>query len=175
MTTKTLRFLELLHAGEVAPGEIDDFIDAWHLDAGNHVRLHVHLGLTWDEFTGWVWNGRLPTAREHDQARWDQLLMTCNGEKTLVRVHPPVRCRPTCPVHWPSDHPLAGAPMIWDEREGLIRRQCRHDVIHPDPDDRQVRLYPELAKHDCDGCCVARVVDGDCYEAATALESGGSR
>jgi hypothetical protein len=67
VTTRPRRFLELLHAGEVAPGEIGDYIDSWCLSDG-HVCLHVHLGMTWFEFCIWLVTHQLPTAEEHARA-----------------------------------------------------------------------------------------------------------
>jgi hypothetical protein len=157
---KTPRFLDLFHAGEVAPGEIDDFIDAWHVQR-SRVQLHVHLGLTWSEYLSWVRIAELPTVSSHQQHLADCVWIgdPVNGE--LLRVHGPQRCRPACPVHWPTDHPLVRAEFDWDVRNGFMRRRCEHGLAHPDPDDQQVRLHPELAEHRCDGCCRAQVIDGE--------------
>lgn len=162
-SAKTPRFLDLYHAGQVAMGEIDDYIEAWH--AGNtHVQLHVFLGLTWAEYRTWLCEHWLPTVEEHARESSDAVWMGGDDEQGyLFRVHPPRNCRPPCPIHWPSDHPLAGASMWWDESEGFLSRLCTHEIFHPDPDDQQIRLHPELREHECDGCCTARVVDGDCY------------
>lgn len=160
---RTRRFLDLYHAGEVTQDEIEGYIEAWHL-GNSHVQLHVFLGLTWGEFRTWLTDHWLPTVAEHAVERADAVRMGGDDEEGyLLRVHPPQNCRPPCPVHWPSDHPLAGAQMWWTE-EGFLTRRCAHNLFHPDPDDQQVRLHPELNEHDCDGCCTARVVDGQSYE-----------
>jgi hypothetical protein len=158
------RFLTLYHAGEVAAAEIDDYIEAWH-GSEPHVQLHVYLGLTWAEYRTWLRENWLPTAAEHALEVDDAVWLDADTEQAyLLRTHSPVRCRPPCPVHWPSDHPLAGAPLRWVREQGLMGRRCSHLTLHPDPDDQQVRLHPDLARHNCDGCCTARTVDGEFYE-----------
>lgn len=160
---KTLRFLDLYHADKASAADIDTYIEAWHADNA-HVQLHVFLGLTWAEFRTWLCDRWLPTAAEHAAERTDAVWLGDDDEEgTLLRVHPPQNCRPPCPIHWPSDHPLAGARMWWST-EGYLSRRCSHGVLHPDPDDQQIRLHPELSEHECDGCCTARVVDGDFCE-----------
>lgn len=158
------RFLDLYHLGQVGPEAIDDYIEQWHtgMCSGHdrHVQLHVFLGLTWYEYARWGAANELPTAEEHRQTRADAVEMQVDGHKMMVRVHPPSRCRAPCPIHYPSDHPLAGAPMWWDPLEGIMMRICPHDLDHPDPDDQQVRLHPDLNGHRCDGCCTAVVIDG---------------
>lgn len=164
---KTPRFLDLYHAGEVAPAEIDDHIDAWHV-LPRRVQLHVHLGMTWAEYRTWVQDGWLPTAEQHAAERAD-VLWTGPGSGDLLRVHPPARCRPACPVHWPSDHPQAEWPLGWRADIGIITRLCPHDKHHPDPDDQQVRLHPELAEHTCDGCCMP-TIEGECEDDEPAVD-----
>lgn len=170
MNARRPRFLALLHAGLVAPGEIEDYVESWQAGPGD-VQLHVHLGLTWGEYEVWVRDGWLPTAQEHAAERSDAVCVADpDGQPVLLRVHPPVRCRPPCPIHWPSLHPLVAEPISWDGGEGIIRRICRHQILHPDPDDQQVRLHPELGDHpDCDGCCSAVVIDGDFRDQAYAF------
>lgn len=167
-----LRFLDLYHLEQVVADDIHDAIEAWHSGTGpdRHVELHVALGLDWPEYTRWAGIGELPTAKEHRHSRWDAALMEVDGRQVMVQVHPSHRCRPACPVHWPTDHPLAGSPKWWDPVEGIMRRTCSHDVDHPDPDDQQVRLHPVLNRHDCDGCCTATVVAGDFYEPDEPVE-----
>lgn len=163
---KTPRFLDLLHAGEVTPEQIDDFIEVWHTE-NPPVQLHVFLGMTWLEYRSWAKECWLPTAAEHALERADVLWSRTPGveEPELIRVHSPVRCRPPCPVHWPSEHPLAAAAMHWDAEQGIIQRICDHELLHPDPDDQQVRLHEELRDHRCDGCCSpAAFIDGEFYE-----------
>jgi hypothetical protein len=153
---KTPRFLDLYYAGEVPLGEIDDYIEAWHA-SDHHVQLHVFLGLTWAEFRTWLREHWLPTAAEHAAESVDAVWMGLDDPQGyLFRVHPPQHCQPPCPIHWPSDHALAGAPMWWDAERGLLERSCQHLVFHPDPDDRRVRRHPELRDHPCDGCCRPR-------------------
>ncbi len=161
----TRRFLDRYHAGEVSADQIHECIQAWHADHA-HVQLHVYLGLTWLEFRTWLKEDWLPQADEHAEERGDAIWVTgpSPDDESLLRVHPPMRCRPACPIHWPSDHPLADAPLHWDDAEGVLRRSCRHGLLHPDPDDQQVRLHPQLLEHDCDGCCTAAVIDGDYLE-----------
>lgn len=165
MTTKTSRFLDLYHAGAVAPGEIDDYIDAWRAGRCN-VQVHVYLGMTWAEYRTWLTDGFLPTAIEHAHERADAIWVGPDDERGFrLRVHPPAACRPPCPVHWPSDHPLAGAPLYWDAGQRYLLRICKHAMPHPDPDDQQVRLHAELQAHECDGCCRKRAsLEGEFYE-----------
>jgi len=51
LTTGTIPFLTLLVRGEISPGQIDDFIDAWH-DAvdDDQCSLAAFLGMTDDEY-----------------------------------------------------------------------------------------------------------------------------
>lgn len=54
---------------------------------------------------------------------------------TLLVVHAGSRClMGYCVIHNPSDHPLAHAPLIWDESLHLMFRMCMHGKPHPDPD-----------------------------------------
>jgi hypothetical protein len=160
-----LRFLDLYHAGRAGPDEIDKYIAMWHR-ADQQVQLHVFLGLTWLEYRTWLTEGWLPTAQEHAAERVDAVWLGLDDEQAhLLRVHPPQRCRPPCPIHWPSDHLLAGAPMCWNEGAGFLSRTCRHQIPHPDPDDQQVRLHEELREHPCDGCCRPHTfLEGEFYE-----------
>jgi hypothetical protein len=158
---RTPRFLDLYHAGEAAAGEINDYIDAWTLSPST-VALHVYLGMTWAEFQEWRQTGLLPTAAVHSLEHSDLAWVGDEVQGHWLRVHPPMRCRPACPIHWPSKHPLAGAPLAWDQDAGVINRTCGHGVDHPDPDDQQVRLHPDLGEHDgCDGCCTAATIPGE--------------
>lgn len=142
---KHKRFLDLYHDGEVSAAEIDDYIDRWH-DAPPGlerplefcVDLHVYLGMTWDE---WVaWNG---------------------GEGELPEREG--RCRPACPIHWPTEHAGTRWPHGWRPDEGIMTRICPHGCHHPDPDDQQVRLHPDLSEHACDGCCKP-TIDGEFHD-----------
>lgn len=72
-----------------------------------------------------------------------------------------------CPMHNPSDHPLAWKPMAWDSACRIVRRRCEHDLWHPDVDSinymerrameiqsQTMQVMGQLLKaHDCDGCC----------------------
>ena len=54
-------FLDLLLAGKVSPGQIDDFVDRWHAAPGGR-ELHDYLGMTAEEYSLWV---RVPDALEY--------------------------------------------------------------------------------------------------------------
>lgn len=170
---KSPRFLDLYHAGKVAAGDIDSYIEQWH-EGSSHVSLHVHLGLTWAEYGTWAATETLPTEVGHSiQGRQDVVFAVFTGDEpgntTLLRTHGPLRCRPACPIHWPSDHPRAAWPLGWDAARGIVTRVCRHGEHHPDPDDQQVRLHSDLAEHSCDGCC-RPTMDGDFYEEDEPVE-----
>lgn len=157
------RFLDLYHARLIPSSAIDDYIADWH-DGTEPVSLHVFLGMTWSEYQRWAAIGRLPSEVEHHRVpQQDAVLISSGGDTRPMLVHGPIRCRPACPIHWPSDHPQVRWPIDWDEEKGVITRLCAHGCAHPDPDDQQVRLHPELAKHDCDGCC-RPTVDGEFFE-----------
>jgi hypothetical protein len=160
---KTPRFLDLYFAGEVPADAVDDYLMDW-TNSDSHVQLHVYLGMTWQEYQAWGRHGKLPAQAEHEALpQTDYVFVGPLRDLTPLRVHGPTRCRPTCPVHWPSDHPQADWPLGWREDLGIMTRLCTHEQHHPDPDDQQVRLHPELADHDCDGCCRA-TIDGDFFE-----------
>lgn len=166
--SKHPRFLDLYHAGLVPASAIDDYIDDWRDDPDAHVQLHVYLGMTWREYTYWRQTALLPTEREHlSVPNPDHVFVGPAHARLLLQVHGPIRCRPTCPVHWPSDHPLVDAPLWWVGDIGVMMRLCPHNTLHPDPDDQQIRLHPELARHDCDGCC-APTIDGETVEQRTS-------
>jgi hypothetical protein len=81
---------------------------------------------------------------------------TIPAGSTVAPSHPHLDCRPApCPFHGPSDHPMAGWPLI--SFDGAIARRCPHALPHPDPD--AARLADEavlpLPPHRCDGCCSA--------------------
>lgn len=77
---------------------------------------------------------------------------------TTVHTHSTQACdnRP-CPLHNPSDHPLADAPMVFRaDKHFLVERTCRHGIGHPDPD--SVAYFERnnldgFGIHGCDGCC----------------------
>lgn len=151
-----MRFLELVHAGHASADEIDDYIGAWHdapPDAAcSRVPLHVHLGMTWTEYQGWGKTGILPTEAEHHRVPNPDQIRLADGR--MLNVHGPQSCRqPPCPVHAPSDHRLAHAPLIWRADRGIMERACLHGIGHPDPDDPVVRGDEAQSIHGCDGCC----------------------
>lgn len=164
------RFLDLYHAGRVRAAQIDDYVNRWHegqlTGPDSHVSLHVYLGMTWSEYTAWATNLSLPSREEHERVpQTDLVFVTLKGEPLVavdpLHVHGPTRCRPTCPIHWPSEHLLVDSALGWDPDQGLITRICAHGWHHPDPDDQQVRLHAELAEHRCDNCCRSVTIDGE--------------
>ena len=81
---------------------------------------------------------------------------TGTGQK-LTHVHRREDCNGgPCPIHHPSDHPLAGAKTHWREDRGIMERICEHGIGHPDPDDVRVRNDLDSGIHGCDGCCTGR-------------------
>jgi hypothetical protein len=163
------RFLDLYFTGDVTAEEIDDHIEAWHdrqlTGPDSRVALHVYLGMTWAEYGRWATDGLLPTTESHQvDGRKDMTFVTFTGQPLVytdpLRTHGPLRCRPTCPIHWPSDHAQAGWPRGWNPDKAIMTRVCTHGWHHPDPDDQQVRLHAGLAEHHCDGCCKP-TIDGD--------------
>ena len=65
-----------------------------------------------------------------------------------------------CCIHKPSGHPLASAPLRWQNDLRFMERVCAHGIGHPDPDslDYINALFGEMAAafvstHRCDGCC----------------------
>lgn len=171
---KHLRYLDLYHRGEVDAEQIYEFIDAWHDGAAEgadkHVSLHVFLGMTWVEYSMWATLTVLPTEAEHAiHARTDVVFVGPPEDRQPLHVHGPLRCRPFCPVHWPSDHAMADLPLQWYEDVGILVRLCHHGFGHPDPDDQQVRLHPDLDEHECDGCCKP-TIDGEVRAALRLLD-----
>lgn len=170
------RFLDLYHAGELPADAIEDYIADWG-DDNAHVPLHVFLGMTWPEFRWWGESGQLPTEAEHHAVpNSDMVFVAFAGDLaqdlTPLRVHTPIRCRPACPIHWPSEHRMAGWRAGWDAERGIMTRLCTHDMHHPDPDDQQVRLHAELAGHVCDGCCLP-TIDGEVVVRPARAITGG--
>lgn len=176
---KHKRFLDLYHDGEVSASEIDDYIDRWH-DAPSGperplefcVELHVYLGMAWDEWVAWGGGeGELP--EREGRPRHDLTFVTDVGQALVyadpLRTHGPVRCRPACPIHWPTEHAGTRWPHGWRPDEGIMTRICPHGCHHPDPDDQQVRLHPDLGDHSCDGCCKP-TIDGEVRAALTQLD-----
>lgn len=109
----------------------------------------------------------------HDLACWcalgdachaDTLLAIANRPNTVVTatglilsVHSAEVCRPPCPIHAPTDHPMRGWPKLW--RDAYFERLCEHGVGHPDPDSMAYfeRLGLDgMGVHGCDGCCSRR-------------------
>jgi hypothetical protein len=85
--------------------------------------------------------------------------MATTLDTTRMRnVHDPAVCEGRgCPVHHPSDHPMADWPARWRGDRGVTERVCRHGVGHPDPDDMAYRKAAghrgAQGIHGCDGCC----------------------
>lgn len=77
---------------------------------------------------------------------------TSDTGQTLY-VHPWMACIGPCPVHNPSQHPLARAPRYWRGDRGIMERICDHGVGHPDPDDERIILQEDSGVHGCCGCC----------------------
>lgn len=74
------------------------------------------------------------------------------GERLIV--HGQASCEPPCPVHAPSDHPLAEARLHWRSDRGLWERICVHGTGHPDPDEYASHAY------ETHGCCAAGCCGG---------------
>lgn len=62
-----------------------------------------------------------------------------------------------CAIHNNASlHPLAWAPLIWDEDLKTLFRVCEHDHLHPDYDSATwLQSKGDWHKniHTCDGCC----------------------
>ena len=80
-------------------------------------------------------------------------------------VHRPDRCwGEPCPLHHPSEHPLADAEIVMD-RSGQVQRRCAHaelDAIRQSTDptaqfsafiDSSMAALDKYLTHECDGCC----------------------
>lgn len=76
-----------------------------------------------------------------------------------MRVHDESTCKPPCPFHSPSDHPLKDAPMhIRVDKDFLVERICPHGIGHDDPDSvayMQEQGFSWAGVHGCDGCCTS--------------------
>lgn len=87
-------------------------------------------------------------------SHWPQL-----EDYGLYRIHAKEVCKPPCPFHAPSDHPLNQAPIhIRDDKDFLVERICEHGVGHDDPDSASYMRSKGLkwpGIHGCDGCCTA--------------------
>lgn len=85
--------------------------------------------------------------------RWERWI---SGTGQTLQVHAKDRCddATACPVHAPTDHPLADRPTHWDGSRGVMQRVCVHGHKHPDPDDRKIIANWALRSHQCDGCCL---------------------
>jgi hypothetical protein len=90
-----------------------------------------------------------------------QDMVGMNDGTVLVNVHTIDQCHgQDCCIHNPSNHYMADWPYRWDSITKLMLRRCRHDFLHPDPDDLAFRRRRHgleraaiKALHDCDGCC----------------------
>lgn len=57
-----------------------------------------------------------------------------NGQ-VLQGVHPATACEGRgCPIHHPTDHAMAGWPLLWRGDRGLMERVCLCRIGHPDVD-----------------------------------------
>jgi hypothetical protein len=102
----------------------------------------------------WIWVSR-PRAHEILGGHWGgDGLSSFTNVVAVVHHHADCAGQP-CPLHAPSAHPLAQAPMRLVMRSGLIERICPHRHVHPDPD--SLRWLGRPHAHRCDGCCVAAV------------------
>jgi hypothetical protein len=77
----------------------------------------------------------------------------------LYNVHPPERCEGSpCWIHHPTNHHMVDWPMIRRE-SGLLERQCKHGIGHPDPDSlwfmKNILHIEGYGVHGCCGCCRA--------------------
>ncbi|WP_394621319.1 hypothetical protein JNUCC0626_20140 [Lentzea sp. JNUCC 0626] len=82
----------------------------------------------------------------------------CLHDGRVMSTHPDTACTwDRCCVHRPSDHPLKTAPLFWDHDKRIMLRRCKHNNLHPDPDDLKVRTWEDEAFHYCDGCCEVKV------------------
>lgn len=72
-----------------------------------------------------------------------------------------------CCIHNPSEHPLRGAPLVYqlpspfDFRPPRMERICKHEVSHPDYDGVEylrrsgnAELAYVITVHPCCGCCI---------------------
>lgn len=98
-----------------------------------------------------------------DPSRWivgsaaEAVLGRQVGATVLHNVHPASACEGYgCPIHHPSDHRLASAPLNWRDDRHLMERICQHGIGHPDADDLAFKARVGLdgdGVHGCDGCC----------------------
>lgn len=51
-----MNFVELYLKGSVPACDIDKFVEAWHEWEVTDLDLHEYLGLSWDEYTEWVFH-----------------------------------------------------------------------------------------------------------------------
>lgn len=88
---------------------------------------------------------------DEDEEWYDILSMRGN---LLLRTHTENRCQgQVCCVHNPTDHHMVSWEQEWSPRQEMMYRICDHEMIHPDPDDLQVRNLMGMVSHPCDGCC----------------------
>lgn len=60
-----------------------------------------------------------------------------------------------CPIHKKTEHHMSGWMQTFDLSEQIMVRVCKHDVWHPDPDDRATEGRAHLYPHSCcaERCC----------------------
>lgn len=105
----------------------------------------------------------------------DKDMVGPNDDKNtvLVNVHTIDQCQPHhCCIHNPSQHHMATWKPEWNPLFKMMMRWCRHNMLHPDPDDiaHLRRRWSEdvaglIAQHMCDGCCQPYGLQGKEVEA----------
>lgn len=48
-------FIELVKQGKYTPGQIDDWVEAWH-ESGSEKELHEAIGMSWEQYGRWAKN-----------------------------------------------------------------------------------------------------------------------
>jgi hypothetical protein len=85
------------------------------------------------------------------------------GDQRITDTHLPSLCAgEKCIFHNPTKHKMRNWPIVL-RSSGLIERQCKHGVGHPDPDsvawkerwaaEHQPGSVGTWDIHGCDGCC----------------------
>jgi hypothetical protein len=92
-------------------------------------------------------NGEWVDAQPEDFPIWVVGSTWIMQDGTVLRnVHNPSKCEGRgCPIHHPSAHPLANAPLKW--QNGHLLRICQHSIAHWDVDDIAYRQRLAEASH----------------------------
>lgn len=145
-------FIDLYFAGEASPSDIDEWVERWAMSqpGSENLQLHEYLGLTWPEYGLWASAGLLPLAETRQLEMKQEVLQ---GGAVLF-AHGPAVCEKPCPIHWPSLHHMRSWRQHWRADRGIIERICKHDIGHPDPDDKA-----PFKGHGCDLCCTNPYAD----------------